>query len=128
MYLFSRTRRINTARGRAAMAKSVEIAARVSEISGYTISAWTTVFSPDFGTVRWTCRVEHLAELESINDKLAVSEDFGNLVEEADHLYSGPLEDSLVQLISADAILLCAGLFFTKSFVLGNELHARSSV
>ena len=99
MYLFSRTRRINTARGRAAMAKTVEIAARVSEISGYTISAWTTVFSPDFGTVRWTCRVEHLEELESINDKLAVSEDFGNMVEEADHLYSGPLQDSLVQLI-----------------------------
>jgi hypothetical protein len=99
MLLFGRRRTMNPARSRAAVAYAGEVAGRVREVTGHEIFAWTTVFSPDAGTVLWSVRVEHLSELEMANDKMATDTGLMDFIEQADDLFVGPLADSLVQVV-----------------------------
>jgi len=99
MYLFARRRRVNPAQARAAVGMALEAATRVREMTGLTTWVWTPVLSPDFGTMVWSARVEHLDELEAADDKLMSSPDFGDWIEKNDALFLGPLEDSVLQVI-----------------------------
>jgi hypothetical protein len=98
MYLFARRRRINPARGRAAVGVALEGATRVREATGLTVWVWSPVLSAEFGTMVWSTRVEHLAELEAADDKLMSSE-FGDWIEQNDGMFTGPTEDSVLQVL-----------------------------
>jgi hypothetical protein len=98
MYLFARRRRIDPAHARAAVGMALEGATRVREMTGLTIWVWSPVLSPEFGTMVWSTRVDHLEELETADDKL-MSSDFADWVEQNDGLFAGPLEDSVLQVV-----------------------------
>ena len=100
MYLYSRRRQVNLAKGRAALGVAVEGAHRATEITGLDVRAWTAVFSPEFGTVMWSARIDDLEQLETASDKLNASTEFGDFIEQNDSCFSGPLQDSLSQVIS----------------------------
>jgi len=100
MYLFSRRRRLNPAHGRKAAAFAIDIGHRAREISGLDVSVWTTVLSADAGVVSWVAMVEHMSDLETGMDKLAVDGMFNDLVEQNDGLFVGPLSDTLAQVVS----------------------------
>jgi hypothetical protein len=99
MLLFGRFRTINTARARAALAFSTEVAGRVREVIGHDVYTWTTIFSPNAGTVLWSARFENLADLETASDKLAVADDYLDSVEQADSLFVGPMTDVLSEVV-----------------------------
>ena len=71
------------------------ITEKVNQVSGLQINAWAATFSPSSATITWATFVEHLEQLEQANDKLAVADDYIDLVEKNAHLFAGPLQDGL---------------------------------
>ena len=103
MYLFARRRAVNLAQTRAALAAAVEAGSRVSQLTGIPVYTWSHVLSPDVATVAWTCRVEHLDELIEAQDKMAASDELMTWIEQNDSLFSGTIEDSVLQVIHGSA-------------------------
>jgi hypothetical protein len=99
MYLFGRSRRVNPAHARAALAVAVEARARASEIIGRPVFVWTSVMSPELGTVMWTARFDHLDEIVAADDAVMANSEFGDWVEQNDSLFSGNTEDVVSQVI-----------------------------
>jgi hypothetical protein len=99
MYLFARTRRINLAQGRAAVALAAEAAQRASEITGMTVRLWTPVMSGATNVMVWTANAEHLADFEVAGDTLAAANEFNDWAEQNDGLYEGPFEDAVLQVV-----------------------------
>jgi hypothetical protein len=102
MYLFTRRRRLDPEHLRAAMAFSTDIAATVTQITGLDVYAWMAFMGPDEGTITWSTRAEHLADLEAGFDKLAADDGYLRSVEEADELFEGPIEDGLAQVVAGE--------------------------
>jgi len=101
MYLFARSRRMNPGKVRAARAAAIDIAGRVSQITGRDCTAWLATWSPEFGTVAWTMNVETLQELETAGDKLAMDADFGDTLEAIAGLFDAQLQDNVLQMLTA---------------------------
>jgi hypothetical protein len=99
MYLFGRSRSIAPAHAREAMAAAVEAGARASQATGLQVYTWTTMFSAGVGTVLWSARVSNLAELEAAADKYAADDANSEWAEAQNHLYEGPANDTLTEVI-----------------------------
>jgi hypothetical protein len=99
MYLFGRSRRVNPAHTRAAMAVAVEAGSRASGIIGRPVFTWASVLSAELGTVLWTARFDHLDELTAADDAVMADSEFGDWVEQNDSLFSGHTEDVVSQVI-----------------------------
>jgi len=83
----------------AAMEWVVRATEQARQITGQQIDAWTAVMSPEVGTVTWTLFAEHLADIETAGDKLAVDAGFMRSVEESDSLFDGPISDGLATIV-----------------------------
>ena len=99
MYIVSRGRGINPARGRAAFAAAVEAGSRASEIAGMPVFVWSSIFSAAGPAVSWSARVEHLADAVAMDDTLFADEGFAQWVEDNDGLFVGPVSDSVWQVV-----------------------------
>ena len=95
MYLFTRAGQFRPGPVREAMAFVGAITEKVRHDGGVEVHAWQASLSPELGTVVWGLFVESLEELEALDDKLAVSDSYLELVESAAALWAGPLQDSL---------------------------------
>lgn len=100
MYIFGRRRRMNPARGRAAMAATIEARDRASAILGFPVWAWSSVLSADLGTVMWSTRFDHLSDAIAADDALWSDDGFASWAEQNDELYSGPSEDTISEVIA----------------------------
>lgn len=98
MYLFARSRAVNPARGREAVAMAIEAGTRGSEIIGFPVFTWTTVLSQSLA-VMWSARVEHLDELIAADDALAASDEFMNWLGENDGLFAGPFQTTVSNVV-----------------------------
>jgi len=101
MFLFARSRRMHSGRVPAAMEWVVRATEQARQITGQRIDAWTAVMSPEVGTVTWTLFAEHLADIETAGDKLAVDPAFLRSVEESESLFDGPISDGLATIVHA---------------------------
>ncbi len=99
MFIVSRRRGINQARGRAAVATAVEAGSRASEMLGMPVFVWSSIFSMDGAAVSWSARAEHLADAVAIDDTLFGDADFAQWVEENDGMFVGPTADSIWQVV-----------------------------
>lgn len=99
MYLFTRSRRIDTEHTVKAMEWVVTATEDVRRITGQQIDAWVAVMSPEVGTVVWTLFAEHLTDIEAAGDKLAADAGFMKSVEKADDYFDGPMVDGLASVI-----------------------------
>ena len=99
MYIVGRSRRINQAKGRAAVAVAVEAGSRASEIVGLPVFVWSSIFSADGPGVMWSVRVEQLADAAALDDKLFANEEFSQWVEDNDGLFAGPTSDVVSQVV-----------------------------
>jgi hypothetical protein len=99
MYLFARRRRIEPGKGPEAMAWAIETADKVSQIGGIAVTAWSSMWGADAGTVVWSAFVQDLAELEQAGDKLAIDDGFNRRIADAEALFNGAVADSLSQVI-----------------------------
>ena len=99
MYLVGRSRVINPARPRAAVAAAIEVGQRVSPIIGLPVYTWSTIFGPEPLTVMWSARVEHLAEIVAADDALAADEAFNEWAEQHNDLFASPLVGVVSQVV-----------------------------
>jgi hypothetical protein len=99
MYILGRSRTIAPGHARAALGASVEAATRFSQVTGLKAYAWTALFSPGAGTVVWSARAEHLQDLADAAEKWAADGPTMDWVEQTAHLYEGPTNDALAQLV-----------------------------
>jgi hypothetical protein len=95
MYLFTRAGTFRPGAVRSATAFVGAVTEKVRQETGEDVHAYLATMSPEVGTCAWAVFVESLDELVAIDDKLAVSEDYLDLVEQAGELWAGPLQDSL---------------------------------
>jgi hypothetical protein len=99
MFIFGRSRAAAPVHTRAARAAAIELGARFSQTTGLTASTWRPVFSPGTGTVIWTARVEHLDDLDAAYQKWSADTASLDWLEENDHLWQGPSNDAVSQVI-----------------------------
>ena len=99
MYIVSRRRGINQAKGRAAVATAVEAGARAGELLGMPVFVWSSIFSIDGAAVSWSARVEHLADAVAIDDTLFADDGFAQWAEDNDGMFVGPTADSIWQVV-----------------------------
>jgi hypothetical protein len=98
MYLFARSRAVNPARGRQAVAVAIEAGSRGTEMLGFPVYVWTTVLSQSL-TVMWSARVEHLGELIAADDTLAASDEFMDWLDGNDGVFAGPFQTTVSNVV-----------------------------
>jgi hypothetical protein len=84
------------------MAWSIATAAKATQISGIPVTAWTSMWGEDAGTVVWSAFLDDLVGLEQAGDKLAIDGGFNQRIAEAEAMFSGPVVDTLAQVIHGD--------------------------
>jgi hypothetical protein len=99
MYLVGRSRVVNPATARAAVAAAIEVGQRASQIIGLPVYTWSTIFGPEPLTVMWSGRVEHLAEIVAADDALAADDEFNEWAEQHNDLFASPLVGAVSQVV-----------------------------
>ena len=79
-----------------------DITEKAHQITGSEVSAFTSMFSPDVGTIVWSVVAPDLAALETINDKLLTDDGYTVLVDEGARLFQGTIDDGLLQIIHGE--------------------------
>jgi len=100
MYLFTRAGRLAPGAVREGIAFATTINEKVHQETGLDVHTWGASMSPELGTIVWATIVENLEELEAAEDKLAVSDAFGDMAEKGAKLFAGPLRDGLAQFVT----------------------------
>jgi hypothetical protein len=102
MYIFARSRRLNPGSMRAGIAAAVEGGSRASELIGQPVFVWTSVLSPTVGTVVWSMRVDDLDTLIGYGDTIGADDGFDEWVRGTEALFSGPLSDSVAEVMAGE--------------------------
>lgn len=100
MYLFTRAGRLAPGAIREGISFVTAITEKVNQETGLDVHTWGASMSPELGTIVWATFVESLEELESAEDKLAVSDHYLELTEKGAKLFAGPLSDGLASVVS----------------------------
>ena len=134
MYLFTRSGRIATGNTRKALEWALGITEQVNTITGLGVSLYTTMFSPEVGTLAWSAFVDDLGTLEAANDKLQADDAFVANVDKGAAVGMGGADDSLLQVLhgapdpnrSAEYVVavqsVCANGNFTRGVEVGVEI------
>lgn len=102
MYLFSRRAHLAPGNTRAAMTWVADITEKANQITGLDVSAFTSIFSPEVGTIVWSVAAPDLASLETANDKLLTDDGYTVLVDEGARLVQSNVDDGLLQIIHGE--------------------------
>ena len=102
MYLFTRSGRFAPGASREVVSYVGEVTEKARQETGMDIHAWSSMFSPDLGTVVWATFADDLEHLEQANDKLTMSESFIDLADRGARLFAGPLSDSVAQVVAGE--------------------------
>jgi hypothetical protein len=102
MYLFSRRARLAPGNTRAAMTWATDITEKANQITELTVSAFTSTFSPEVGTVVWSTVAPDLASLEAANDKLLADDGYVVMIDEGSRLIQPGIDDTLLQIVHGD--------------------------
>jgi hypothetical protein len=79
-----------------------EITEKANQITGLSVSTFTSIFSPEVGTITWSAFAPDLAALEAANDKLLADDGYVVLVDEGARLVQNNADDSLLQIIHGE--------------------------
>ena len=101
MYLFARRATMNPATLRRSMAMAVQASTMVTELTDHEVHAWSAQFSAQVGEIAWSAWFEHLGELAELDDVLAGSEAYLDLIESSADLWVGTASDTVSQIIHA---------------------------
>ncbi len=75
---------------------------KANQITGLGISTFTTIFSPEVGTLVWSTFVPDLASLEAATDKLAVDDAYISMVDEGARFIQSNIDDAVLQIVHGD--------------------------
>lgn len=99
MYLFLRNRTAAHDRQLEATAFAVDIAAKATRIVGHEISVWQTLYGAPATVLGWTMTLDSHQEMGVAREKLLADNDYVETITAAAHLFEGPTEDVLAQVV-----------------------------
>jgi len=102
MYLFTRSGRFAPGANREVVSFVGDVTEKVRQETGMDVHAWSSMFSPDLGTVVWATFADDLEHLEQANDKLTMSDSFIDLTDRGAGLFAGPLSDRVAQVVAGE--------------------------
>jgi hypothetical protein len=101
MHLFTRTRTIDPAHAGEAHAFAVEMGQYASATTGLEVIPWATAYGGPVGTVSYSARVESQAAMGAALATLVADAGYQQrLVDSIGHLFTGPVEDNIGELVS----------------------------
>jgi hypothetical protein len=101
MHLFTRTRTIDPAHAGKAHAFAIDLAQYASATTGLEIIPWATVYGGPVGTVSYSARVDSQAAMGSALATLVADAGYQRrIADSVGHLFTGPVEDAIAELVS----------------------------
>jgi hypothetical protein len=103
MYTFSRRLRLSGSKRRDAMVLAVQARDHIGQVTGLPFNLWTSVFSPQVGTLLYTTAAPDLATLEAALDKLNVDDRYFDLLDKAsEYVLPGSPQEHLARVVYPD--------------------------
>lgn len=99
MYLFTRSGRLAPGNTRDSMDWALGITEKVNKIIELDVSLYMQIFSPEFGTLGWSCFAPDLTALESATDKLLADDSFVAATDAGAKFLAGGLDDTVYQVL-----------------------------
>jgi len=100
MYIFSRSTIAALGRQFDAIPAAVGIAEKVTQLTGKELNVFTARFGAPQGSVMWSARMESMAELQEVTDKLMSDAGYLEMVESLNGLFMAPAEDRLGRVLT----------------------------
>lgn len=100
MYIFSRTRQARSDKILEATAAGVEIAGKVSTITGHDIHCWAVRFGQPMGTMMWSVRIDSQADLYDATAKMTADSSYIDMAMGMNEYFEGNAHDRLGRLVS----------------------------
>ena len=100
MYIFSRSAVIAPGKIAPAMTFAIEVAAKVTSITGIPVSTYTTTFGAPLGTVLWSARYDSQAQSADVAAKLGVDAGYAAFTEQAPALFGPVWTDGFTEIVS----------------------------
>jgi hypothetical protein len=101
MHLFTRTRTIDPAHAGEAHAFAIEMARYASATTGLEVIPWATVYGGPVGAVSYSARVDSQAAMGSALATLVADAGYQQrIAASVGHLFAGPVEDGIAELVS----------------------------
>ena len=100
MHIFNRRTVAALGKQLEATASAVEIAAKVAQISGREISVFSARFGAPLGSIMWSTRVDSMADVQAMTDKLMADGSYLDDVAAMNGLFMTPAEDGLSRVIT----------------------------
>ncbi len=101
MYIFSRSTIAALGRQFDAMPAAIGVAELVTKVTGHEVNVFAGRFGAPQGSVMWSARVESMAELQGITDKLMADQGYLDMLESMNGLFMAPSEDRLSRVLTA---------------------------
>ena len=101
MYIFSRSTIAALGRQFDAMPAAIGVAELVTKGTGHEVNVFAGRFGAPQGSVMWSARVESMAELQGITDKLMADQGYLEMLESMNGLFMAPSEDRLSRVLTA---------------------------
>ncbi len=100
MYFFTRNARVRSGQMEPALGWAVDMTGRVNQITDLGVQLWTSILSPQTGTLAWSAFVGELTTLTTANDKLGADPGFlSESARSADLMVDGSLDDVVMHLV-----------------------------
>jgi hypothetical protein len=100
MYIFNRRRQAKSERLLEALPAAVEIAKKVTDITGHEVHVWNSRFGAPVGTIMWSVRIDSQEELFKATEKITVDATYVDMAMALAEQYEGPAQDRLGRIIS----------------------------
>lgn len=101
MYIFSRTATIKPENLEEGLSFAVDVAARVTTVTGKPITVYNMVFGAPMGTILWSTRYDSQAEAADFGAKLAVDPGYMDAVRAHIGLFTAAPVDALASVVSS---------------------------
>ena len=97
MFIFQRMMRVTG--GSAAYAWAAEVTAAVNTHSASEVSLWVGSFGYPVGTIGWSAAVEHLSELEQVNEAMTLDANLNALVDRGAQYVAETSPDRILSIV-----------------------------
>jgi hypothetical protein len=102
MYLFSRRAHLALGNTRAAMTWAQGMSEKTNQITSLDVSTFTSIFSPESGTLVWSAFAPDLASLETANDKLLADDGYVTMLDEGARFLQSNIDDAVLQVVHGE--------------------------
>jgi hypothetical protein len=126
MYIFSRTRQARPDKVLDAIPSAIEIAQKVTTITGMEVHVWSVRFGQPTGTIMWSARIDSQAELFESTEKMMADATYLDMAMSLADQFEGPATDQLVRIVSGTPSEAPAKFISTTQAVMANGNYAKA--